>query len=162
MTMMTVGAGRSARRAIAERHRERISVYGCMSDWASACCVEGSGDEREMGSQRLHVCRRVDFIVPFPIAMRVCRTRKSQTIQEQRGGGYVLGMVAKRIIPSATGVDFDDLNHQGVHRRRTLLGFEAVRTLGTKALAPVCFSCHLWSSYTLYMDIPSLSFLLNT
>lgn len=50
MTMMTGGAGRSARRAIPERHRQKIPVYGCMSDWASACCVEVAGDEAEIVS----------------------------------------------------------------------------------------------------------------
>ena len=52
MTKMTVGAERSLRRAIVERHRQQISVHGYRTDWASACCVKVFGNARGMVVQR--------------------------------------------------------------------------------------------------------------
>ena len=53
MTKMTVGAEKSLRRAIVERHRQQISVHGYRTDWASACCVKVFSYEGGMVVQRL-------------------------------------------------------------------------------------------------------------
>lgn len=149
-------------RSIAKRCRQRISVYGCMSDWASACCVEVSGDEGEMGSPAT-TCTSTSRLHGFISHSNWGTPDKNRRQSKSKGAVDMSSAwspsVSYQVLPALT---LMGLNVQGVQRRRVLLGFEAVRTLGTKALAPVWFSRHLWPSYTLYMDVPSFSFLLIT